>query len=63
MKRRVSRYMIGSACPACAGKRLKPEALSVTFAGIDIGALAQLSLDRVAAPVARGGGAPARRSA
>ncbi len=49
MKKRVSRYMIGGLCPVCDGKRLKREALSVTFAGVDIGALAQLSLDRVAA--------------
>jgi len=49
MKKRVSRYMVGGPCPVCDGKRLKREALSVTFAGVDIGALGQLSLDRVAA--------------
>jgi len=49
MKKRVSRYMVGGLCPTCEGKRLKREALSVTFAGVDIGALGQLSLDRVAA--------------
>ena len=57
MKKRASRYMVGSACPACQGKRLKPEALSVTFAGLDIGELSQLPLDQVAerlAPAARG---------
>lgn len=57
MKKRVSRYMAGSACPACKGKRLKPEALSVTFAGLDIGALSQMPLDEVAArlgPASRG---------
>src|SRR5471030_2028267 len=48
MKKRVSRYMIGSLCPVCEGKRLKREALSVTFAGIDIGDLGRLSLDRLA---------------
>lgn len=48
MKRRVARFMVGSVCPACAGKRLKPEALSVTFAGLDIGALSQLPLRRLA---------------
>ncbi|KAG1271693.1 hypothetical protein G6F65_012228 [Rhizopus arrhizus] len=37
MRKRVSRYMEGKLCPACHGKRLKPEALSVTFAGVDIG--------------------------
>jgi len=49
MKKRVSRYMIGGLCPVCGGKRLKREALSVTFAGVDIGTLGQMSLDRVAA--------------
>jgi len=52
MKKRVSRYMVGGPCPVCAGKRLKPEALSVTFAGVDIGTLGQLTLDRVAALLA-----------
>ncbi|WP_422509658.1 excinuclease ABC subunit A [Stenotrophomonas sp. GZD-301] len=48
MKKRVARYMIGAACPVCEGKRLKREALSVTFAGLDIGALSQLSLAAMA---------------
>jgi excinuclease ABC subunit A len=48
MKKRVSRFMSGSACPVCDGKRLKREALSVTFAGVDIGELSNLPLDRVA---------------
>ncbi|MFN3571711.1 MAG: excinuclease ABC subunit A, partial [Polaromonas sp.] len=57
MKKRVSRFMAGSLCPACDGRRLKREALSVTFAGVDIGTLSQMPLDRMAellAPVARG---------
>ncbi|HZV23007.1 MAG TPA: excinuclease ABC subunit UvrA [Luteimonas sp.] len=48
MKKRVARYMVGSVCPVCEGKRLKREALSVSFAGLDIGALTALSLDRMA---------------
>ncbi len=48
MKRRVSRFMSGTECSACQGKRLKPEALAVTFAGLDIGDLSRLSLDRLA---------------
>ena len=48
MKKRVSGFMVGSACPLCQGKRLKRESLSVTFAGFDIGELSQLSLDRLA---------------
>src|SRR6202012_3330792 len=62
MKKRVSRYMIGGLCPVCDGKRLKREALSVTFAGVDIGTLGQLSLDRVAA-LARDARAPTRAQA
>jgi excinuclease ABC subunit A len=66
MKKRVSRYMIGGLCPVCEGKRLKREALSVTFAGLDIGDLGRLSLDRLAAllaPAAEGrfDDAPAQR--
>ena len=48
MKKRVARFMVGNLCPLCDGKRLKREALSVTFAGHDIGSLAQMSLDRLA---------------
>ena len=48
MKKRVARYMVGSVCPRCDGKRLRREALSVTFAGLDIGELTALSLDRMA---------------
>ncbi|MCE9667701.1 excinuclease ABC subunit UvrA [Myxococcus stipitatus] len=48
IKRRVSRYMVSGECPVCHGKRLKPESLSVTFAGLDIGALSQLPLQKVA---------------
>ncbi len=57
-RKRVSRFMEGKPCPTCHGKRLKPEALSVTFAGVDIGALMQMPpLDQLAAllePVAQG---------
>ncbi|RZJ17094.1 MAG: excinuclease ABC subunit UvrA, partial [Haliea sp.] len=65
MKKRVSRFMAGSLCPVCDGRRLKREALSVTFAGVDIGTLSQMPLDQVAQllkPAARGefGPAPGR---
>jgi excinuclease ABC subunit A len=48
MKKRVGRYMVGTVCPLCGGKRLKQEALSVTFAGLDIGTLSQLPLTTLA---------------
>jgi excinuclease ABC subunit A len=57
MKKRVSQYMVGSECPDCHGKRLKREALSVTFAGLDIAEFSQLALSRLAGmlePIARG---------
>ncbi len=57
MKRRVSRYLVASDCPACEGKRLKRESLSVTFAGLDIGEMARLPLNDLAnvlAPAAAG---------
>jgi excinuclease ABC subunit A len=44
MKRRVSRFLSRTDCPVCKGKRLKPEALSVTFAGIDIAEISRLPL-------------------
>lgn len=57
MKKRVAQFMQGSACPLCAGKRLTQAALSVKFAGVDIGELSQLSLTQLAEllrPVAAG---------
>ncbi|HEY1610777.1 MAG TPA: excinuclease ABC subunit UvrA [Paraburkholderia sp.] len=47
MKRRASRYMVSSECPVCHGKRLKREALAVTFAGLDIAEISRLSLDQL----------------
>jgi len=57
MKKRVSRYLVSGECSLCKGKRLRRESLSVTFAGLDIGELSRLPLERVAAllrPVADG---------
>lgn len=62
MKKRVARFMTGSLCPRCRGKRLKPAALEVTFAGCDIGDLSRLSLTELAgvfAPAAAGRPVPA----
>ena len=39
MRRRAARYIVSAPCPACNGKRLKQEALSVTFGGYDIAEL------------------------
>lgn len=48
VKKRVSQFVGSGPCPACHGKRLKPEALSVTFEGLDIAALSRLTLDQLA---------------
>lgn len=47
MRRRVARYLLSSDCPVCLGKRLKPEALSVKFAGLDITDLSRLPLKQL----------------
>lgn len=57
MKKRVTQFIIGRDCPTCHGKRLKAEALSVKFEGLDIaefGELPLLKLKELLTPVARG---------
>jgi excinuclease ABC subunit A len=63
IRKRVSRYLVTSDCPECGGKRLRREALSVTFAGLDISALSQLPLDRLAQLLAPYSGAAAHKTA
>ena len=48
MKKRVSQYLVSTECPRCHGKRLKREALSVTFADLDITEMSRLPLKRLA---------------
>jgi excinuclease ABC subunit A len=48
MKKRVSQYLVSTECPLCRGKRLKREALSVRFAGLDITEMSRLPLKRLA---------------
>jgi len=48
MKRRVAQFLIAAICPVCDGKRLKPEALSVTFEGFDIAEFSRLPLRELA---------------
>jgi excinuclease ABC subunit A len=47
MKKRVSRYLISASCGTCGGKRLRKEALSVTFGGLDIAEMSALPLKRL----------------
>ena len=44
LRKRVARFMQAAKCQECGGKRLRREALSVKFGGLDISELAQLSL-------------------
>ncbi|GLC26854.1 excinuclease ABC subunit UvrA [Roseisolibacter agri] len=64
MKRRAAQYMISSECPVCHGKRLRPESLSVTFAGLDFAEISRLPLARLHAllkPAADGTAANVRK--
>ncbi|MFN3454942.1 MAG: excinuclease ABC subunit UvrA [Pseudobdellovibrio sp.] len=57
MKNRVSKYIVSSLCPECQGKRLKKEALSVKFEGLDIGEMSERPMKKLAhvfAPYAEG---------
>ena len=59
MKKRVAQYMLSTECDVCHGKRLRPESLSVKFAGYDIAEIGTLPLKRLSAllaPYARTGG-------
>jgi excinuclease ABC subunit A len=47
MKRRVAQFMVGADCPLCDGKRLKREALAVTFEGYDIADLSRFPIARL----------------
>ncbi len=47
MKKRVSAYMLHTPCPTCHGKRLQPDSLRVTFAGLDIADFSEVPLKRL----------------
>lgn len=47
LRRRVLSYMESRPCEVCGGRRLNPEALKVTYAGLAIDELGALTLDRV----------------
>lgn len=44
MREKAASFMVSVRCPMCDGRRLKPEALAVTFAGLDITEMAALPL-------------------
>jgi excinuclease ABC subunit A len=47
MKRKVAQFMASTECRTCHGKRLRPESLSVTFAGLDIAEMSHVPLKRM----------------
>ena len=46
MKERLSKYMEVEQCPACHGKRLKPEVLAVTVGNMNIWQVSELSINK-----------------
>jgi len=48
MKARVAQFLESAECPTCHGKRLRPEALCVKFANLDISEMSRQPLKRVA---------------
>ncbi|MFE9932769.1 ABC transporter [Streptomyces sp. NPDC005533] len=44
LRARAERFLTDAPCPACGGRRLRPEALAVTFAGYGIAELAAMAL-------------------
>lgn len=47
MKKRVQQFMVSKECPACDGKRLKRESLSVKFSGLDIADMSRQPLKKL----------------
>jgi excinuclease ABC subunit A len=48
MREELSRYQNNSPCEVCKGKRLKPEALAVKIAGLDIAEVVEMSIAQAA---------------
>ena len=46
-RKRVLQFLASTECPICHGKRLRPESLSVKFAGLDIAEISALPLTRL----------------
>jgi len=47
IRARLRQFLDASPCPVCGGRRLRPEALAVRFAGRDIAELSRLALDEL----------------
>ncbi|MFF4366724.1 ABC transporter [Streptomyces sp. NPDC001594] len=61
LRARAEKFLTDGPCPVCEGRRLRPEALAVTFAGRTIAELAALALGELDAVLA--GAAPAAEAA
>ncbi|RFA10843.1 excinuclease ABC subunit A [Subtercola boreus] len=48
MREKAAGFMVSVLCPTCGGKRLRPDALAVTFEGADITEISSMPLDEVA---------------
>ncbi|SFJ20482.1 excinuclease ABC subunit UvrA [Aerobium aerolatum] len=49
MREEIERFMSSTPCPACAGYRLKPEALAVKVGGLHIGEVTDMSIRKASA--------------
>ncbi|MEU1133290.1 excinuclease ABC subunit UvrA [Streptomyces sp. NPDC005900] len=56
LRAKAERFLTSAPCPVCAGSRLRPEALAVTFAGRTIAELAALPLSDLADVLESGAG-------
>ena len=48
MRQKAAGFMVSVRCPACDGKRLRPDALAVTFEGVDITEVSSMPLEDLA---------------
>ncbi|MEV5676605.1 excinuclease ABC subunit UvrA [Streptomyces sp. NPDC052179] len=56
LRAKAERFLTSAPCPVCAGSRLRPEAMAVTFGGRTIAELAALPLADLAGVLSRAGG-------
>lgn len=47
VKRDLEQFMVSTPCPACGGKRLRPEALAVTVGGKNLFDLSNMSIEKI----------------
>ncbi|WP_327371641.1 excinuclease ABC subunit UvrA [Streptomyces sp. NBC_01217] len=61
LRAKAERFLTSAPCPVCAGSRLRPEAMAVTFAGRTIAELAALALTSLAEVLRTAGGSDTAR--